>query len=86
MVRVAVGVMGVPLSDLLTWTVRDYQLACEGYQIRNKEEWERTRTLSYYTLVSIAGSKGIQYKDITLPIDENSAKDKKRVKWRRLTG
>lgn len=86
MVKVALGVLGVPLLDFLQWTVNDYFLAITGYQIKRKDQWEMVRMQSYYSLVAMQGSKGITYDDIRVPTDEKeSYKDKKRVKWRKVT-
>jgi hypothetical protein len=83
--RVASGVIGASLTDFLTWTVKDYQLAVEGYKMRQRDEWERARFVSYYSVVAMQGSKNIKYQDIKTPFDEqDTAKDKKRVKWRKL--
>jgi len=82
MVKVAIGVLGVSLSDLLTWTIYDYKLACEGYELKQQQEWEKIRTISYYSLVSINGSKGINYKDVHIPTDKQE--EKKRIKWRKI--
>jgi hypothetical protein len=84
MCRVALGCIGACLSDFLTWTVRDYQLAVEGYEIKQRQEWERARMVSYYSVIAMQGSKEIKYSDIKTPIDEkDSAKGKKRVKWQK---
>jgi hypothetical protein len=84
--RVASGVIGASLTDFLTWTVKDYQLAVEGYKIKQREEWEKARMISYYSVIAMQGSAKIKYSDIKTPIDEQeSAKGKKRVKWQKRT-
>lgn len=83
--RVASGVLGASLVDFLTWTIKDYQLALEGYKIRQREEWERARMISYYSVVAMQGSKNIRYSDIKTPLDDKeTSKGKKRAKWRKI--
>lgn len=85
MCKVALGVLGVPLSDFLLWTVKDYLLAVDGYNKKERSEWLKVQTMCYYSVVSFQGSKGISFDDIATPFNEKKDyRDKKRAKWRKL--
>ena len=83
MCKVALGVLGVPLSDFKTWTVYQYKLAVDGHKAKQNETWAMVKTQAYYSLIAMQGSKNIKWEDIALPIDK--PKEKKRVKWRKIT-
>jgi hypothetical protein len=83
MCKVALGVLGVPLTDFKTWTVNHYKLAVDGYRVKQNETWAMVKTQAYYSLIAMQGSSKIRWEDIKLPIDE--PEEKKRAKWRKIT-
>jgi hypothetical protein len=85
MCGVALGVLGVPLSDFLTWEIDDYVMALKEYRRAKDEEWEMVRWTGYYSLISFNGSDKVNPKDVWLPIDPiPTFNDKKKAKWRKL--
>lgn len=84
MLRTGLGVLGLPLSEFERYTINDYVLAVSGYREKRKEEWEMVRTVSYYSLVAMQGSK-IKPDMVSVPGDPPlRVKDKRKAKWRKL--
>lgn len=86
MCKVALGVLGASLLDFRLWSVNQFYLAYQGYKDKRKEDWEMTRTLSYYSMIAFRGSNDWTYENTVIPIDKmsNTYKDKKRAKWRKI--
>ena len=85
MFQVGVGILGASLTDFLTWDIDDFVNAFKGHKVKERNEWEKVRISSYYTLVAFNGSDKIDMSLVRMPFDPPATfKEKPKAKFRWL--
>lgn len=72
----AMGCMGMSLSDFVVCTPSEFQEVCNGWEQRRKDEWERARWQMVYSVAPWTTKKMTPSDVLHLPWDEKEQEKK----------
>lgn len=68
------------IEDFCSLTLEEYQLKCKGFQMKEANDWNRTRNIMWSIFVSVSGKKGPKTPSeiMTIPMIDKDIKSSKR--------